>query len=415
MRRSRYKFKKKKVQYVEKKPFLADKEIIFRSGGRAMVFNISHRLQLFTLIFLSTVFIWSGFNYYFYHNSEELIQYKEKELGKTRNAYIDLISDVTVLQNNLKEVVASLEEADSGLQEIKDYREQAVTVEDKIRNIADSEQWLNQRKVKDKISKREALLQREIMQRENDVLRSKVADLGNKISTLQQNVKGLETAEIAILDKIEKLSGQEIDEIKKSLSKINQTLKVQKQYFNPLANMQEGEGGDYIPLNDTKISPELLDKMSSVFQSIDTLDKYKEAMSSVPLGSPVYKYRLSSVFGSRSDPFNKKIAAHRGLDMSAAIGSRISAPAAGKVIKAEYSGGYGNLVEIEHDKGFVTRYAHLNKMYVKTGDNVAYNQAIGEVGHTGRATGNHLHYEVLYNGRNVNPLTFINIGSMNKS
>lgn len=403
------------MQYVEKKPFLADKEIIFRSGGRAMVFNISHRLQLFTLIFLSTVFIWSGFNYYFYHNSEELIQYKEKELGKTRNAYIDLISDVTALQNNLKEVVASLEEADSGLQEIKDYREQAVTVEDKIRNIADSEQWLNQRKVKDKISKREALLQREIMQRENDVLRSKVADLGNKISTLQQNVKGLETAEIAILDKIEKLSGQEIDEIKKSLSKINQTLKVQKQYFNPLANMQEGEGGDYIPLNDTKISPELLDKMSSVFQSIDTLDKYKEAMSSVPLGSPVYKYRLSSVFGSRSDPFNKKIAAHRGLDMSAAIGSRISAPAAGKVIKAEYSGGYGNLVEIEHDKGFVTRYAHLNKMYVKTGDNVAYNQAIGEVGHTGRATGNHLHYEVLYNGRNVNPLTFINIGSMNKS
>lgn len=403
------------MQYVEKKPFLADKEIIFRSGGRAMVFNISHRLQLFTLIFLSTVFIWSGFNYYFYHNSEELIQYKEKELGKTRNAYIDLISDVTALQNNLKEVVASLEEADSGLQEIKDYREQAVTVEDKIRNIADSEQWLNQRKVKDKISKREALLQREIMQRENDVLRSKVADLGNKISTLQQNVKGLETAEIAILDKIEKLSGQEIDEIKKSLSKINQTLKVQKQYFNPLANMQEGEGGDYIPLNDTKISPELLDKMLSVFQSIDTLDKYKEAMSSVPLGSPVYKYRLSSVFGSRSDPFNKKIAAHRGLDMSAAIGSRISAPAAGKVIKAGYSGGYGNLVEIEHDKGFVTRYAHLNKMYVKTGDNVAYNQAIGEVGHTGRATGNHLHYEVLYNGRNVNPLTFINIGSMNKS
>ena len=409
MRKNRYKFQKKKVQYTEKKPFLADKEIIFRSGGRAKVFNISHRLQLFALTILGIIFCGYGFNYYFYH-------LKDKELGKTRNAYVDLMADVSALQNNLKQVVDAVEEAGDGLQEIKEYREKALQVEDKIKKITDSESWLNQDNMAEKVTTREALLQKDVAMQENNELRQKMAALGDKLENLQQNVKGLENAEIAILDKIEKLSGREIDEIKNTLSQINQTLKIQKQYFNPLANTQNGKGGKYEPLPDSKVSTQLQDKMSSVFQQIDLLDEYKEAMSAVPLGKPVYKYRLSSTFGNRSDPFKNALARHKGLDMSAAIGSRVSAPAGGKVISAGFqNNGYGNIVVIKHNNGFVTKYAHLNKIYVKQGDNVVYNQAIGEVGRTGRATGSHLHYEVLYNGLNVNPLTFVNISAINKS
>ena len=412
----KYKFKKPKVQYAEKKPFLADKEIIFRNGGRAMVFNISHRLQVFALMFMAAVFCWSGYNYYYYHHSAKIIHKKDKELGKTRDAYIDLMSDVTALQNNLKDVVASVEEAGDGLKEIQEYKEKALVVEDKIKKIADSETWIDAGEMEDKVTKKEALIQKDIALQENNTLREKMSVLGDKLDSLQQTVKGLETAEMAILDKIETLSGQEIDKIKGSLSEINKSLKVQKQYFNPLSNSQDGQGGKYLPLEGIDVSKDLQDKMSSVFQKIDTLDKYKTAMSQVPLGKPVYRYRLSSTFGGRSDPFNKKLARHKGLDLSAALGSRVSAPAAGTVIEAGfYKNGYGNLVTIKHSNGFMTKYAHLNKIYVKEGDKVAYNQAIGEVGRTGRATGCHLHYEVLYNGRNVNPLTFINIGSMNKS
>ena len=75
--------------------------------------------------------------------------------------------------------------------------------------------------------------------------------------------------------------------------------------------------------------------------------------------------------------------------------------------------GYGNVVEIDHENGFSSKYAHLNKIYVKKGDVVKFNQAIGEVGHTGRATGSHLHYEVLYRGINVNPLTFVRLKNPN--
>ena len=159
---------------------------------------------------------------------------------------------------------------------------------------------------------------------------------------------------------------------------------------------------------------ELLKKMSATFQQIDTLENYKQAMKSVPLGKPVYRYQLSSSYGTRQDPFKAYLANHKGLDMRAAAGSRISAQAAGKVTSAGYQkNGYGNLVVVDHGNGFVTKYAHMRKIYVKTGDKVAYNQALGEVGRTGRATGNHLHYEVLYRGANVNPAAFITLNSLN--
>ena len=412
----KYKFRKHKVQYVEKKPFLADKEIIFRSGGRAMVFNISHRLQVFMLMFMAAVFCWSGYNYYFYHNSAKIIHKKDKELGKTRDAYMDLMSDVTALQNNLKDVVSSVEEAGDGLKEINEYKEKAMIVEDKIKKIADSETWIDSEEMEEKVTKKEALIQKDIALQENSTLREKIVVLGDKLENLQQTVKGLETAEMAILDKIEALSGHEIDKIKGSLSEINKSLKMQKQYFNPLSNTQNGQGGAYTPIEGIEVSKDLQDKMSSVFQKIDLLDQYKTSFKRVPLGAPVYKYRLTSTFGGRSDPFKKTLARHKGLDMSAALGSRVSAPAAGTVVSAGFqSNGYGNLVEIKHGNGFVTKYAHLNKIYVKEGDKVAVNQAIGEVGRTGRATGSHLHYEVLYNGYNVNPLTFVNIRGMNRS
>ena len=81
--------------------------------------------------------------------------------------------------------------------------------------------------------------------------------------------------------------------------------------------------------------------------------------------------------------------------------------AEGKVIKAGVMSGYGKVIEIDHGNGFKTKYAHLNAMYVNLGDKVSQGQAIGEVGSTGRSTGPHLHYEVLYEGVNVDPMVFI--------
>ncbi len=412
LKKNKYKIKKEKVQYTEKKPFLADKEVIFRSSGRAKVFNISHRLQVFALSFMAILLCWSAYSYYFYHVSDRIITRKDHELGKTRDAYVDLMTDVAALQKNLKDVVQSLDDAGSGFEELNNYKEKALVVEDKIRQITDSESWINGDDLENKLNFKDAIIKKDLVENENNILKQKVMVLGAKIDDLQKTVKGLEGAEIAILDKIAKLSGKEIDEMKDSLNKINSSLKEKNRYFNPLANVKKGEGGAYITV-DIK-SKELSDKLSATFDVIDTLTDYKEALKNVPLGTPVYRYQISSDFGTRSDPFRKSLARHKGLDMRSALGSRVSAQAGGRVLSAGYqSNGYGNIIEIDHGNGFSTKYAHLNKIYVKKGDIVKFNQALGEVGHTGRATGDHLHYEVLFRGTNVNPLTFVKIKSPN--
>ena len=93
--------------------------------------------------------------------------------------------------------------------------------------------------------------------------------------------------------------------------------------------------------------------------------------------------------------------------MASNTGNKIKTMAEGKVTRAGWASGYGKVIEIDHGNGFKTKYGHLNKIYVNKGQQVAQNEAIGEVGNTGRSTGPHLHYEILYNGAHLNPMVFI--------
>lgn len=116
---------------------------------------------------------------------------------------------------------------------------------------------------------------------------------------------------------------------------------------------------------------------------------------------------LTGMFGGRSDPFTGENNFHQGLDISAEKGHPVYATADGTVESASYSGDYGNLIVLTHDFGLSTRYGHLSKFNVKAGDTIKRGDVIGFVGSTGRSTGAHLHYEVLANGKLVNPLQLL--------
>jgi murein DD-endopeptidase MepM/ murein hydrolase activator NlpD len=128
-----------------------------------------------------------------------------------------------------------------------------------------------------------------------------------------------------------------------------------------------------------------------------------------PEGSPVENGWISSYFGERPDPFTGFAASHKGVDFAAAEGTRVTAVAAGIVTIAGDSegAGYGKMVEINHGNGLSTRYCHNEKILVKTGEMVRKGQEVALMGSTGRSTGPHLHFEVLKNGVQVNPLHFI--------
>jgi murein DD-endopeptidase MepM/ murein hydrolase activator NlpD len=128
----------------------------------------------------------------------------------------------------------------------------------------------------------------------------------------------------------------------------------------------------------------------------------------LPEGRPVSAGYISSGFGTRTDPFTGRAAFHKGIDFAGRAGADVVAVASGVVIWSGDRYGYGEMVEVNHGNGFVTRYAHNNENLVVVGDTVKRGELIATIGATGRATGPNLHFEVLRNGQVVDPLTYIN-------
>jgi murein DD-endopeptidase MepM/ murein hydrolase activator NlpD len=126
-----------------------------------------------------------------------------------------------------------------------------------------------------------------------------------------------------------------------------------------------------------------------------------------PEGRPVQQGFISSYFGQRADPFTGYTAVHKGIDFAGPEGTKVSAVAAGLVTFAGDRPGFGNMVEINHGNGLSTRYCHNEKLLVKQGDMVRKGQEVSLMGSTGHSTGPHLHFEVLKNGAQVDPLRFI--------
>jgi len=116
---------------------------------------------------------------------------------------------------------------------------------------------------------------------------------------------------------------------------------------------------------------------------------------------------LSSGFGTRRDPFDGTSDFHSGLDIAATKGAPVRATADGTVKAAAFNGNYGNAVLVEHGFGISTRYGHLSRFAVRAGQEIRRGEVIGYVGSTGRATGSHLHYEILLNGQAINPLRLL--------
>jgi murein DD-endopeptidase MepM/ murein hydrolase activator NlpD len=151
----------------------------------------------------------------------------------------------------------------------------------------------------------------------------------------------------------------------------------------------------------------LLEGLESRLQSVrSNVDKRNALANATPSIWPAQGW-LTSTMGPRTDPLTGGADYHSGLDIAGDKGQPVYATAAGVVTQAGYSGGYGNLIVIDHGFGLETRYGHLSSFLAHTGDHVKRGEMIARLGSTGRTTGNHLHYEVMANGRLLNPLQLL--------
>lgn len=196
-----------------------------------------------------------------------------------------------------------------------------------------------------------------------------------------------------------------------------------------MADIEEGEfdfdsvpavGGPEEPIaTGSNIAiPDVLEAMQTLDIQLDDRETQLGALENVllnqnlkervyPQGRPVSAGWISSYFGKRTDPFTGKPANHTGIDFAGKLGADVVAVADGVVTWSADRYGYGVMVEINHGNGYSTRYAHNSRNLVEVGDEVKKGQAVALMGETGRATGPNLHFEVLKDGRRVNPVNFI--------
>jgi murein DD-endopeptidase MepM/ murein hydrolase activator NlpD len=240
---------------------------------------------------------------------------------------------------------------------------------------------------------RDEFAQRDRFMRENlDVMAQKVGEMQAKLLTLD-----------AMGDRVSGLAGVKPDEVRKLLKPAV-----------PAAS--GGQGGPFIPARAVT-----LEQLQGIVESLDIATDQRTDLFTlfesrllesrlnqlmIPNSAPV-KVQVGSGFGFRLDPFSGRTALHTGLDFPADVGTPVMAAAGGVVLLNEFHPAYGNVVEIDHGNGLVTRYAHNSKVLVKAGDIVKRGQLISEVGTSGRSTGPHLHFEVLVDGVPSDPAKFL--------
>ncbi len=148
-------------------------------------------------------------------------------------------------------------------------------------------------------------------------------------------------------------------------------------------------------------------QLESYSEVMSVLEKEKKIRNGTPSIRPLTGGFLSSRFGRRMDPFLGEVVQHPGLDYRARTGSPVLSSAEGVVSMARRNGGFGLMIEVSHENGFTTRYAHLSKILVTRGQKVTRGEIIGLVGNTGHSTGSHLHYEVLFRKVHRDPLQYV--------
>lgn len=178
------------------------------------------------------------------------------------------------------------------------------------------------------------------------------------------------------------------------------------------------EGGPLGLASEAVALPDFITQLDELSQQLKDREEQLSVLESMfinrnldakvlPAGRPITKGWMSSRYGIRTDPFTGKPAWHKGVDFAAKEGADMVAVASGVVTWAGKRYGYGNLVEVNHGKGYVTRYGHAKDVLVKVGDTVEKGQILGTVGSTGRSTGPHVHFEVWVNGKPVDPIKYV--------
>lgn len=314
-------------------------------------------------------------------------------LDTTRGAYDKVLEERTGLQQQ----VAVLEAG------VKDSRSRAEGAELDLRQV------LNKLERTTKGGDREtvATVISDVQELNGAMATGDTVPLRDRTLGLIQRLDELHTAQGNVLDRLGERTVKNIEEAERLVSMtgldLNAVLKRATKTFY-------GQGGPMIEVPDGEGLNGLPGSVSEIDSQLTRWSGLRALLKRIPLISPVDFYHKASKYGLRSDPMNQRRSMHLGVDLAGWRGAPVYASAPGRVVFAGRKGRFGLLVEIDHGYGIRTRYAHLMKILVKRGDEVDHRHQIALLGSTGRSTGPHVHYEIRFDGKPLDPSNFIRAG-----
>jgi len=396
--------------------------------------RFTQRAQISVFVCLLLAGGWMVFSSLAYMRNDAVVVGKDKQIADSKQAYRALLGEVSEYQKKFTDLTTDMEDSHDlmmGLVEKNaSLRHSLTTVAKKLdvtrsqrEQVASARESLKEKlsaieiKVRD-MSKQNFSLTDNLSTAEAD-LQKALAERNKSIyegSRMHRRIKGLEIrltdVEKTEEDAIQRLTDSTttyIDTLERVVKAAGLNIKHLLKDYEPPAN---GQGGPFIAAALEKNLPgkQLKNQLSNLDIHLGRWEALQGVMRKIPLSAPLNNFNITSSFGKRRDPINKRWAAHYGLDLGGPFKSSVYSPAPGVVSYAGWKGKYGKLVEISHGAGLKTRYGHLNKILVKKGQKINFRQRIGFLGSTGRSTGAHLHYEVVFRGKAKNPMKFIKAG-----
>ena len=396
--------------------------------------RFTQRVQISVFVCLLLAGGWMVFSSVAYMRNDAVVVGKDKQIADSKQAYRALLGEVSEYQKKFTDLTTDMEDSHDlmmGLVEKNaSLRHSLTTVAKKLdvtrsqrEQVASARESLKEKlsaieiKVRD-MSKQNFSLTDNLSTAEAD-LQKALAERNKSIyegSRMHRRIKGLEIrltdVEKTEEDAIQRLTDSTttyIDTLERVVKVAGLNIKHLLKDYEPPAN---GQGGPFIAAALEKNLPgkQLKNQLSNLDIHLGRWEALQGVMRKIPLSAPLNNFNITSSFGKRRDPINKRWAAHYGLDLGGPFKSSVYSPAPGVVSYAGWKGKYGKLVEISHGAGLKTRYGHLNKILVKKGQKIKFRQRIGFLGSTGRSTGAHLHYEVVFRGKAKNPMKFIKAG-----
>ena len=248
---------------------------------------------------------------------------------------------------------------------------------------------------------------------ERDQARTKVRTLSRDVSTMTRQIEDIRKHQSQVMAQLGEATEASIGELEKILKRAG--VNVDK-LVKEIERTYSGEGGPFIPIvyrtpPAARGFPTNQKAVAKALDKLQRINSMKIALERLPLARPLRDpYRFTSGFGPRRHPVTQRWTAHHGVDLAAPRGTPIYSPVGGVVTYAAQQRGYGKVVKVRHALGYETVYAHMSKIRVKKGETVKRGAIVGDVGSTGRSTGNHLHYEIRRYRKPLNPVRYFKAG-----